>query len=114
MYEERSNLVYRRKCSRCLQRRKASPSTVAAHSFTSDSMVETEEAVRSWANFLIEAAGIFSAGETWTNVGFRYHRFHNNSATCAIAVSSVKGSEGNTASRSLPSTSLALFGLKLI
>jgi len=54
-------------------------------------MVETEEAVRSWANFLIEAAGIFSVGET-----------------CAIAVSSVKGSEGNAASRSLPSTSLAL------
>ena len=41
-----------------------SPSTVAVHSFTSDSIVETEEVVRSWANFLIEAAGIFSAGET--------------------------------------------------
>ena len=79
----------------------------------SDSMVETEEAVRSWANFLMEAAGIFSAGETWTILAYNIMP-NNNSATCAIAVSSVKGSEGNTARRSLPSTSLALLGLKLI
>ena len=32
--------------------------------------------------------------------------------TCAIAVSSVKGSEGNAASRSLPSTSLALLDFR--